>query len=243
MTKTFLSAEWRKLAMANYAVDPEILRPYLPPATEIDIWNGVCYISLVGFMFMNTRLKGIAIPFHVNFEEVNLRFYVKHKAENEWKRGVVFVKEIVSRPAITLVARTVYKESYETMQMAHSWQTNDDSISVEYKWKKKNWNTFKVIAEKQSMPLETNSEAEFITEHYWGYKKIDEQRTSEYEVTHPRWNVYPVKDYMIDVDFANVYGSGFSFLKNEKPLSVFLAEGSPITVKAANNIEAVLIEM
>src|SRR5688500_2284903 len=115
MKKVFLEAEWRKLAMANYCVDKKILAKYLPYDTEIDIWEDKCYVSLVGFMFLNTKLKGIKIPFHSNFEEVNLRFYVRHKCTGEWKRGVVFIKEIVPLPTLTFVANTIYKENYETM--------------------------------------------------------------------------------------------------------------------------------
>src|SRR5688572_6732605 len=109
MKKTFLQAEWRKLAMANFSVDKEILKKYLPHKTEIDIWQNTCYVSLVGFMFLNTKLKGFRIPFHSNFEEVNLRFYVRYKENKEWKRGVVFIKEIVPKPALTFVANRVYR--------------------------------------------------------------------------------------------------------------------------------------
>lgn len=119
MSKTFLTAEWRKLLMANYAVDPKLLAPYLPCKTEIDLLEGTCYVSLVGFMFLNTKLMGIKIPFHTHFEEVNLRFYVRYKDGDQWKRGVVFIKEIVPRPALTWVANTIYKENYETMPMEH----------------------------------------------------------------------------------------------------------------------------
>ncbi len=149
MTKTFLQAEWRKLAMANYSVDSKILHKYLPIKTEIDLWNGICYVSLVGFMFKDTKIKGFRIPFHTNFEEVNLRFYVRYKDNGEWKRGVVFVKEIVPKPALTFVANTVYKENYETMPMSHSW-TTDENLKVEYKWKKARWNSLTVIASKNS---------------------------------------------------------------------------------------------
>ncbi|MBV4357901.1 YqjF family protein [Pinibacter aurantiacus] len=242
MAKTFLKAEWRKLAMANYVIDPDLLASYLPHKTELDLWNGKCYVSLVGFMFLNTKLKGLPIPFHTNFEEVNLRFYVRHKAADGWKRGVVFVKEIVPRPALTFVANTVYNENYETMRMDHSCQVTGDELSVEYKWKKEKWNSFRITAENQLITIGEGSDEEFITEHYWGYTKLGEHKTSEYEVTHPRWQVYPVKEYNIDVDFENVYGKEFGFLKDEKPESVFLAEGSVIEVKAGNNVEMIVIE-
>jgi uncharacterized protein len=237
MKSAFLKAEWRKLVMANYTVDQTVLLKYLPYATEIDLWKGTCYVSLVGFMFLNTRLKGFSIPFHRNFEEVNLRFYVKHKSLDEWKRGVVFVKEIVPRPAITFVANNLYKEKYETMKMAHVWRTTNNSLDVEYRWKKKYWNDFKVHADSSAADISNGSEEEFITEHFWGYTRIDEKTTSEYGVEHPRWQVYPVNSYSIAVDFGNIYGPDFEFLSNQKPVSVFLAEGSEIIVRAGTIIK------
>ncbi|MGV3546338.1 MAG: YqjF family protein [Pedobacter sp.] len=233
----FLSAEWRKLALANYEVDKEILQKYLPPFTELDDWQGKYYVSLVGFMFMDTKLRGFGIPFHINFEEVNLRFYVKYNDAGTWKRGVVFVKEIVPKPAITFVANTVYKENYQTLPMKHKWEVKDDSLLVAYLWKTKNWNKFSVIANSTSEVMPVGSEEEFITEHFWGYTKLGPNLTSEYEVQHPRWEVYPVKEYEIDVDFEANYGKDFAFLANEKPVSVMLAEGSPINVLKGKKIK------
>lgn len=236
MRKIFLQAEWRKLAMANYAIDSNLLRPWLPHKTEIDFWNNTCYVSLIGFMFQNTQVKGFRIPFHVNFEEVNLRFYVRYNDQGEWKRGVVFIKEIVPKPALAFVANTIYNENYETMPMRHSWAASHDSLAVEYQWKKKNWNSFKVVTEKTSVPIQPGSEEEFITEHYWGYTKISDTITSEYGVEHPRWEVYPAKEYFIDVNFGDLYGEAFSFLDREVPKSVFLAEGSAINVRDGRKI-------
>ncbi len=236
MKKTFIKAEWRKLVMANYEIDKTILESYLPFNTEIDLWKGRCYVSLVGFKFVETKIKGYAIPFHTNFEEVNLRFYVRYKDNGEWKRGVVFIKEIVPKPTLTFVANVFYKENYETMRMNHSWETTNDTLSVEYKWKKKNWNSIKVTTNKETFKIEAGSEEEFITEHYWGYTRINNKKTSEYGVEHPQWEVYNTEHYSIDVDFADIYGSHFGFLKNEKPISVFLAEGSEVKVKEARHI-------
>ena len=112
---SFLTAEWRKLALANYQVDPDILKPYVPKGTQLDFWNDRCYLSLVGFMFINTKLLGLKIPFHVNFEEVNFRFYVKIIENGQTKRGVVFIKEIVPRHILTFIANTFYKEHYQTL--------------------------------------------------------------------------------------------------------------------------------
>jgi len=222
--------------MINYAIEPKILEKYLPKGTELDLWNNTCYVSLVGFMFKNTKIKGVKIPFHINFEEVNLRFYVRYNDDGEWKRGVVFVKEIVPKPALTFVANTVYKENYETMPMSHSWAISENRLSVEYKWKKNQWNSLKIVTDNQPSEILPGSEEEFITEHYWGYTKVSEQKTSEYGVEHPKWQVYPTKEFSIDVDFHSVYGKDFAFLAKEEPKSVFLAEGSEIKVKSGKTL-------
>jgi len=237
MAKTFLKAEWRKIIMINYIIDPKILLPYLPYKTELDLWNGSCYVSLVGFMFLNTRIKGIKIPFHTNFEEVNLRFYVRYKYREDWKRGVVFIKEIVPKPALTIIANLIYNEHYETLPMAHTWKTTLDALFCEYSWKKQNaWNSIHVKTGTEQKEIKSGSEEEFITEHFWGFTKINEHLTSEYGVEHPRWNVYDTLDYSIHVDFGCTYGKDFKFLGDENPASIFLAEGSEIEVKEGRKI-------
>lgn len=234
----FLRAEWRKLAMANYAVDPSLLAPFLPEGTQLDLWNDTCYVSLVGFMFLNTRLKGIKVPFHTNFEEVNLRFYVKRFDGLNWKRGVVFVKEFVPKPTLTFVANTFYGEHYETVPMNHNISKDSlgGKLEVAYQWGSKLLNNFKVTTQSTAIDIIEGSEAEFITEHYWGYTKLATSKTSEYAVEHPRWQIYPVVDFEIDVNFGKLYGPTFDFLSKQKPLSVFLAEGSEIVVKQATNL-------
>ena len=237
MASIFLKAEWRKLAMANYIVDPEVLLPYLPKHTELDLWNDRCYVSLVGFMFVNTRVKGIKVPLHINFEEVNLRFYVRYRDAGEWKRGVVFISEIVPKWLLSFVANTVYGEHYETMRMGHEWKENNENRSIEYRWQKgERWNTFQLTAENLPREMEPGSEEEFITEHFWGYTKRKKGFTSEYAVVHPRWQFYPVHSYHIDVDFKELYGNNFAFLREETPVSVLLAEGSEIVVRKGKQI-------
>jgi uncharacterized protein len=227
---TFLTCEWRKLIVVNYSVDPDLLLKYLPQKTELDLRNNICYLSLVGFMFLNTKIRGYKIPFHVNFEEVNLRFYVKYNDGSTLKRGVVFIKEIVPKPALALIANLVYKEHYITLPMQHHWLTTQDRLHVEYRWRHKQWNGLQVKAHKTSLPIEADSEENFILEHYWGYTKANTLQTFEYKVEHPTWQVYPVDTFNVDVNFGAVYGSTFEFLSRQKPLSVFLAEGSEVSV-------------
>jgi hypothetical protein len=243
---SFLTAQWKKLAFANYEIDPKLLLPYLPFGTELDLWEGKCYVSLIGFMFEDVKLLGLPIPFHTDFEEVNLRFYVKRYDNEEdrkkdiYKRGVVFIKEIVPKPAITFVANTIYGENYETMKMSHTWKENEDNREVEYRWQKNSntkINSIYLKTAKNLSEIEEGSETEFITEHYWGYAKQNDKKTNEYEVTHPKWQKYDVLEYKINTDFGGIYGQEFSFLDNQEPNSVMLAEGSKITVEPKSKIK------
>ena len=228
---SFLTASWENLILANYTIDKSILLPYLPKGTELDTYNDDCYVSLVGFMFKNTRLLGIPIPFHRNFEEVNLRFYVKYLDNNNWKRGVVFIKELVPKPALTCIANAIYKEHYQTVPMNHHWSKHGDKQTISYGWTyDKLRQQIEVQASTNSDIIEHNTETEFITEHYFGYTK-NKNSTFEYEVTHPKWEQFNVIQYSINVDFQKNYGNDFAMLNTQKPASVLLIKGSKITVE------------
>jgi len=229
--KKFLTAQWLRLIMANYEVDPKTLKPFLPAKIELDSWNNRTYVSLVGFLFHDTRVMGIRYPFHTSFPEVNLRFYVRYKENGQYKRGVVFIKEIVPKPAITFIANTLFKERYVTLPMKNFVNTTAEQQHVGYHWKfNKQWNKLEVQTGLNKYALQAGSEEEFITEHFWGYTQINDTKSGEYQVEHPSWHVYPVEQYTIDCHFDLLYGAGFSGLKSQPPLSVFLAEGSAINV-------------
>ncbi|MBI3235270.1 MAG: DUF2071 domain-containing protein, partial [Bacteroidetes bacterium] len=153
MASKFLTASWKNLVMASYVIDPALLTSYLPNKTELDIFDGHVYVSLVGFMFMNTRVLGVKIPFHVNFEEVNLRFYVRYNDNGMWKRGTVFIKEIVPKPAISFIANTVYHEKYVTKAMKHTVNETATEIALSYQWNHQHkWNSIEALVENTSQP-------------------------------------------------------------------------------------------
>lgn len=219
--------------MANYEIDPQMLANLVPNGTELDFHEGRCFVSLVGFMFLNTRVLRVPVPFHINFEEVNLRFYVKRQMADEVRRGVVFVNEIVPRFFIAAVARILYDEPYEAWKMDH---TRTES-EVSYSWRKGgNANKLSVeVGQSVGVPP-ADSHGEFIVEHYWGYTKRRANRTDEYKVTHPKWELFSVDNAIIDVDFRRTYGEKFGFLKDQKPYSILLAKGSEIAVYKGEKI-------
>ncbi len=231
--KKFLSARWEDLIMANYVVDPLLLESRIPRGTVLDLHEDKCFVSLVGFMFLDTRVMDFLIPFHVNFEEVNLRFYVRRETDDEIRRGVVFVKEIVPRAAIASVARTRYGEPYEVWKMSNF---RNDEV-VRYSWQKGDCENNLSVERGKSVGVPAdNSHGEFIIEHYWGYTKRKRSRTDEYKVEHPKWELFEAAHPHIDVDFGSTYGDGFAFLGEQDPHSVLLAKGSEIAVYRGEKI-------
>jgi uncharacterized protein YqjF (DUF2071 family) len=231
--RRFLKAKWTNLLMINYEVDPEVLKPYLPAYTMLDLWQGKALISMVGFLFEDTSVLGIKWPFHITFEEVNLRFYVKHFDGKEWKRGAVFVSEIVPKTLIAVIANNLYKEHYSSMRMRHSIKpTADNYTKFLYEWKLKgNWNKLGGTVSNTVEPIKSGSPEEFIFEHYWGYNSWDETVTMEYQVEHVSWEVSQVKDSIFEADIAGLYGKDFVPYLSIKPYSAFFAKGSEISVR------------
>jgi len=234
----FLSAKWNNLIMLNYEVDPDILKPYLPPFTEPDLWQGKALVSMVGFLFRDTRVKGIKWPFHVNFEEVNLRFYVKYFDGIEWKRGTVFISEIVPKWGIASIANNLYKEHYSAMPMRHRIHpVSEDSTQYLYEWKLNGrWNRLGGTVNNKLASIASGSQEEFILEHYWGYNKIGRELTIEYQVEHISWNAGMVTDTIFDADISKLYGKEFEPFLRSEPYSAFFADGSDIIVRGGLKI-------
>jgi uncharacterized protein len=237
MSQVFLTAEWRTLVMLNYEVDPALLRQFIPAGTELDLWQERCFLSLVGFRFLKTRVRGIPIPFHRNFIEVNLRFYVRRVEGKETKRGVVFVREIVPRWAIAKAARVFYNENYVTLPMHHYIDYGPPGITAEYSWKlPSGWTRIYVNASGDPVLPESGSQQEFITEHYWGYAAQPDGGSIEYHVVHPPWRVWNTEHAVFEGDVERIYGREFIAVLRAKPVSAFLAEGSEVSVYRGRRI-------
>ncbi len=217
--------------MVNYPIDPLMLEEFVPAGTELDFYNGQTYVSLIGFLFLDTRIFGFGIPYHINFEEVNLRLYVKRYRNGKLHRGVSFIRELVPRSAIVFVANNFYGEKYKAVKMRNTASRQNDLLKTEYSWLVKGkWNKIAAQCHQESVALQPGSEEEFIAEHYWGFTRLSPQRTSAYELYHPKWEIYPVREYSVDCDFGDCFGEKFHFLENRKPSSVFMAKGSDVKI-------------
>jgi uncharacterized protein len=239
--RVFLSAEWRDLVMLNYEAEPRLLAGYVPRGTELDSFADKTYVSLVGFRFLRTKLFGFCpIPFHKDFDEVNLRFYVRRREGETVKRGVVFIREIVPRRAIALVARVVYGENYVRRPMRHliQMQAAGPGISAEYQWQSSGGHWCSARAESLGEPTHPcdGSLEQFITEHYWGYARQSGGGSVEYQVTHVPWKVWAATDSGFKSHAPDLYGNAFAEILSTKPDSAFVADGSAVQVLAGRRI-------
>jgi len=237
--RVFLSAEWRDLVMLNYEVEPGLLKRSVPTGTSLDSFQGRTYISLVGFRFYRTKLFGfIPVPFHADFDEVNLRFYVRRKEENDNRRGVVFVAEIVPRRAIATTARIVYGENYTCLPMRHRIETHELKKAAEYEWQVDGqW--CKLSAQTVGLPTQPpeGSLEQFITEHYWGYSAQRGGGCLEYHVSHDPWRVWATTTAGFDGDSSTLYGRDLGTVLQRRPDCAFVADGSPVIVFKGNKIQ------
>jgi uncharacterized protein len=237
--RVFLTAEWRDLVMLNYEVEPGLLDRYVPAGTTLDSFNGRTYLSLVGFQFCHTKLLGcFPVPFHANFDEVNLRFYVRRREGGEDRRGVVFIAEVVPRCAIATVARAAYGENYRYHPMRHRIESKGLNIIAEYQWQVGNqW--CRLWAQTAGIPTrpEDGSLEQFIAEHYWGYSARRTRSSLEYRVAHVAWQVWATSNAGFEGEASTLYGKELSTVLRGGPDCAFVADGSPVTVFTGTTVQ------
>ncbi|MDY3558687.1 DUF2071 domain-containing protein [Gemmata sp. JC673] len=225
--RTFLTARWQNLILANFAIPEELLRPLVPPGCELDRRDGACWGSLVGFQFLDTRVLGIGWPGFRNFPEWNLRFYVSHQGQ----RGVCFVREFVPQRTVATLARVLYNEPYRSARMSMAVTDSSDTLTAHYtvKWQGRVHSLCAVGAKPAVRPAPDSSE-HWFKEHAWGFGTSRGGRLIRYEVNHPAWDVYPVREFTSDVDWAALYGPEWAPMNGAQPASVVLAAGSAVAV-------------
>lgn len=224
---SFLKARWEKLLNITYAVEPQLLEAHLPKGLELDRIDGNAFVSLVAFEFNQVKLKGLPIPFHQNFPEINLRFYVNFNG----KRGVVFIREFVPRYCVALVANRIYNEPYHSIQMVHSSATENGNLYCQHQFQYRG-RTFSIATQSSTqtfLPAESSME-HYFKEHDLGFGVDHSGNSLAYRVDHPIWEIYRDVQVRMDVDFGVLYGEKWNFLKDQKPLNTLLAKGSEVKV-------------
>lgn len=232
MALPFLTAHWSNLLFLNYVADRALVQRYVPSGTELDLLDGVALVSIVAFRFLETRLLGVPVPLHRDFDEINLRAYVRRKERGVWRRGVVFVRELVPRPAIAWTARLAYNEPYRAVRMRHHIDIRPErGGSLRYEWWERGaWHGVTGVVRGAPVPVDPESAIGFITEHYVGYTPQRSGRTVAYDVAHARWNVWPEAETTFRCAVSTVYGVDWQESLSAAPASAFLCDGAPVSI-------------
>lgn len=230
-SRPFLTAQWRNLVMLSYAVDPTRIIDRVPRGTTLDSWRGKTLVSVVGFKFLDTKVLGAPIPFHQDFEEVNVRFYVRRVTEDGARPGVVFIRELVPRPIVGGMARLLYREPYMVVPM-RSRVNPGPPPEIEYQWDLSGkWCTLAGTGDGATLGTEPTpgSLEEFVTVRNWGYNGEPGKETLEYQVDHPRWRIWHARDTRAEYDPAPLCGPELA-RELKVPISVLIADGSAVTI-------------
>ncbi len=234
-SRPFLTAQWRNLIIFTYAVEPTRLIDRVPVGTTLDSWRGKALVSLLGFQFQNTRVLGAPVSFHQDFEEVNLRFYVRRVVGDEIRPGVVFIRELVPRAFVGGMARLLYREPYLVAPMRSAVEAGPPP-RVAYEWNVGgHWGALSGRGEGEGVEAGAGSFEEFLTQRTWGYNGEPGKETLEYRVDHPRWRVWHATDTVIDCDPAPLCGAELAG-QLTTPMSALIAAGSAVTIHWRNKI-------
>ena len=226
-------ADFQYLVFLNYQVDRDLLTSRIPHGVQLQLFNGKAYISVVAFLFKNLQVAGIPAPFHQEFEQVNLRFYVKQGTAASEKRGVVFIREIVPKTLLATAARVLFNEKYLSLPMRHDFQIEKNQTnSVEYGWQTERQEcSLRAVFDNQWSYPEANSAEHFFMARPYSFTRRKDGATNEMILEHPLWRTAPVIDARAEYDIPEIFGAEFVPYLTLLPASVFIAEGSPITLK------------
>ena len=187
-----LSMEPTDLLMLNYAAAPEVLQPFVPAGTELDLLEGSAFVSVVAFRGVN--LRAYRLPLKREVRQINVRFYVRREEAGALRRGAVFLKELVSSRRVARGGRVGYGEPFEYAPIIASAEEAGEARIIRYDWGRRE-QACSVAAARTAPPRAAvaGTPESFFTERHWGYNRTSRGRTREYRVEHPPWLVSPAR--------------------------------------------------
>ena len=224
-----LEGQVHHAVFASFDVDPRALETLVPAGTELDTWEGRTLVSLVAFEMTDNRLLGLPLTFARSYDQINLRFYVRHRCDGEVRSGVVFLKELLPVPALVAGARLLYRENYERQPVSARVRPPEQERAgrVVYRWRRHD--QLHRLAVDFAPPLALPEEGtleHFLADRHWGYVSLADGSTREYRVDHTPWRIWPAQAARLSQATAASFGARFERWFARDPSSAFVAEGS-----------------
>lgn len=231
-----ITARWRDIAVLSWPIDDDLLVPSLPAGLELDHWNGAAYVSLVCLVMENLRV--FRLPALVrNLAEVNLRFYVRPVDARSDRKGVVFLRQLVSNHLFALTARRLFREPMLGTPVSHECELADPVCGrvrrrLQYRWRNRNrYEGLRITGSGETRYAEPDSLDEFLTARYWGYNGRSSNKILAYRISRDPWRLLPVADHELDCDAGTLCGPEFADVMAGPPVSALLATGSNARIR------------
>ncbi len=230
-TSAVIAARWRNVAILSWPIDDQRLAPLVPDGMLLDRWAGEGYISLVCLVMENLRLLTLpALP--RRFAEVNLRFYVQPASADGDRRGVVFLRQLVSNPFVAFAGRRILREPMLTTPVTCKVESEDSvdrqrRLGLRYQWRNGSHDAaLRITASGDAYLAEPGSLEEFVTARYWGYNGTSGSRVRAYRISREPWSLVPVIDHELNIDAETRFGPRIAEVMAGPPASALLALGS-----------------
>jgi len=180
-----MTQTWHDLLFAHWRVDAALLASKIPPAFDLDLFDGQAWLGIVPFHMTNVAPRLLpAVPWLSAFPELNVRTYVR--VGN--RPGVYFFSLDASNPLAVVAARTMFHLPYYTASMTVEQQ--DGAIRYSSRRAKKGDAAALVVSYRPVGPVFQAPDGtldHFLTERYCLFTVDREQRALTVDIHHPPW--------------------------------------------------------
>lgn len=199
VARPVLTQSWTQLTYLHWPYDPAVVRPFLPPGVEPDVWDGATWVGLIPFAMRRVGLLGATrLPYVSDFIETNVRLY---GVDGKGRRSVVFLSLDADRLLPVVAARVGYHLPYVWSSMAIRQRENVFS----YTTRRRVSNVRSLVRVRVGAVVEADPLDHFLTAR-WGLHSRWYGGTAFAPVSHERWPLQSAE--LLELDDGLVTASG-----------------------------------
>jgi hypothetical protein len=226
-----LAMGWRHLLFENWAVDPALVSAHLPDDLSVDTHDGDAWLSVVPFINVCVRPRGLPAWTGLRLPELNLRTYVTRDGEP----GVYFFSLDAQGVASVLGARIFHHLPYYYARISLSWDDGRVAFGsrrlhpgdrpAEYEA------TYWPTGEPFSAP--DDDLARFLVERYQFFTQAPDGTLRYTTVEHEPWTLYPAT---AEVETASLLAAN-GFERPDGDPSYYYSPGLDVTASQSKRWE------
>ncbi|MFT6810171.1 MAG: hypothetical protein ACJA01_003414 [Saprospiraceae bacterium] len=201
--------EWNNTIFLHWQVELSELKKWVPEELEIDLFDGKPWVSVVAFTMEKIRPRNLpSFPPISNFDEINIRTYIKSKE----KTGVYFLSIEGGTYLSCKVAKGISKLPYRYSKINRTKNQFNSSNSEFGDILNIGYSIGEKVVKKSKLDL-------WITERYALFQDTDKS-INEYEIHHLEWTINEIELNNLKFEYQR-----FSELLTGKPNKTQYSEG------------------